>query len=223
MTATVIRSPPERVLPLNQEGLTLYSSPAYGRSNTLSVTRLTTDNDRDRLLIERIAGGDNAALAELYDQYSGLMYATGCRILSDRREAEDLLHDVFIELWRKAGTYEASRGTVRTWLLMRLRSRALDRCKSARVSRSVALEDTTVLQNRAAPTTAPEKVPDRAVIRAAVMGLPDRQRTVLELAYFKGFSSSEIARALDLPIGTVKSRVAAGMARLRLLLCGGQS
>lgn len=182
-----------------------------------------TDNDRDRALIERIAGGDNQALATLYDQYSTLMFATAVRILPDRREAEDLLHDVFLEVWRKAGDYDASRGTVRTWVMMRLRSRALDRCKSARISRSVALDDTTVLQNRAAATTAPEKVPDRTVIREAVMALPDPQRAVLELAYFKGFSSSEIATALDLPVGTVKSRVAAGMRKLRRLLCGGES
>lgn len=201
----------------------MYPGTEYVRSTTTSVIVLTTDNERDRLLMERIAGGDNKALATLYDEYASLMFATCCRILSDRREAEDLLHDVFIELWRKAGDYDPARGTVRTWILMRLRSRALDRCKSARISRSVAIDDTTVLQNRASPTTAPERVPDRAVIRDAVMALPDTQRAVLELAYFRGLSSSEIALELGVPIGTVKSRVAAGMSRLRRDLCGGES
>ena len=134
----------------------MYPGTEYVRSTTTSVIVLTTDNERDRLLMERIAGGDNKALATLYDEYASLMFATCCRILSDRREAEDLLHDVFIELWRKAGDYDPARGTVRTWILMRLRSRALDRCKSARISRSVAIDDTTVLQNRVADHRAGE-------------------------------------------------------------------
>jgi RNA polymerase sigma-70 factor (ECF subfamily) len=182
---------------------------------------LAQDNTGDRALIERLAGGDSSALSALYDEYGSMMLATAVRILSDRREAEDLLHDVFLEVWRKAGTYNPTRGTVRTWLFMRLRSRALDRVRSARISRAVAIDETTVLLNRAATTTTPDRVPDRSAMRRAVRELPDTQRSVLELAYFKGLSSSEIASALGIPLGTVKSRVAAAMRQLRGAMCGG--
>ena len=88
-------------------------------------------------LVRAIASGDRAALARLYDLYSSLLFALGIRILRDRREAEDLLHDVFLEIWRSAADYDPDRGKVRTWLLIRMRCRAQDRLRSARVSRRV--------------------------------------------------------------------------------------
>lgn len=168
-----------------------------------------------------IANGDRRALADLYDRYASTMLAVGIRILRDRREAEDVVHDVFLEAWRRAGDYEASRGTVRTWLLIRMRSRALDRRKSARVSRSAPLE-------AAAPRLShddPSLAADGARIRDALAALPPEQRAVIELGYFEGLSSSEIATRVDAPVGTVKSRVAAALVKLRAGLrpAGGRS
>lgn len=170
--------------------------------------------DRDVELVIASAGGDRNALSELYDRYAALLLGVAQRILGGPREAEDLVHDVFLEAWKQAGQYDSARGSVRTWLLMRLRSRALDRKKSAS-NRTVPLESRTEVAERAAPNEDPSLGPDRAAVRRTVAGLPREQRAVLELAYFEGLSSSEIAIRLDTPIGTVKSRVAAALAKLR--------
>ncbi len=168
----------------------------------------------DRALIAEAARGEVKAFAALYDRFAGLMIATAKRILGDRGGAEDLVHDVFMEVWRNCDNYEASRGSVRTWILVRLRSRALDRLRSASVRREVATED--VAPNEPAPESDdPSLAPDRAAVRAALAELPAEQRTVLELSYFHGLSSSEIAERMGSPLGTVKSRTAAGLAKIR--------
>jgi RNA polymerase sigma-70 factor (ECF subfamily) len=149
------------------------------------------------------------------------MFGAALRLLRERREAEDLLHDVFLEVWRKAGDYDPARGSVRTWLLVRLRSRALDRRKSVYHTRVVALEER-ALEREEAPLGDPSMDLEREAVRRALRQLPEAQQAVLELAYYQGFSSSEIAARLGIPLGTVKSRVAGGMARLREALSATQ-
>jgi RNA polymerase sigma-70 factor (ECF subfamily) len=141
--------------------------------------------------------------------------AVGQRILGDRREAEDVLHDVFLEVWRAAADYDEERGSVRAWLVMRMRSRALDRRKAAGFARVVPLEE------RSDSTRAgddPSVQPDRERVKRALAELPADQRQVLELGYFEGLSSTEIAARTDTPVGTVKSRVAAALGKLRAVL-----
>jgi RNA polymerase sigma-70 factor, ECF subfamily len=176
--------------------------------------------DRDAKLIRAATKGDQTALAELYDRYGALLSALGQRILGNRREVEDLLHDVFIEAWRHAKDYDPSRGTVRAWLVMRMRSRALDRVRAAGRAK-VLLQDEAKMPEREAPDD-PSVAPDQARVRAAVAELPEDQRVVLELGYFQGMTSSEIAKELSVPIGTVKSRVARGLASLRAALKEGE-
>jgi RNA polymerase sigma-70 factor (ECF subfamily) len=175
-------------------------------------------NEADALLVRGIAEGDRQALARLYDRYAGHMLALGQRILGERREAEDLLHDVFLEVWRQAGAYDAERGSVRAWLLMRMRSRALDRRKAAGFARVVSLEERRLPEPASPGGEDPLLAPDREAVRRALSALPTEQRQVLELGYFEGLSSSEIAERIGAPIGTVKSRVAAALARLRACL-----
>lgn len=171
--------------------------------------------DPDVELVRAVARGDRQALAALYDRYSGIMFALAVRIVRERREAEDLLHDVFLEVWRSAKDYDPDRGRVRTWLTIRMRSRALDLQKSARVSRNVG--DDSVLDRVVADNDIADS-PDRARVRKALSDLPSEQRQVLELGYFEGLSCSEIAERLGTPIGTVKSRVAAALGKLRQYL-----
>lgn len=173
-----------------------------------------SDED-DVELVRAIAAGDRNGLAALYDRYAPILLGLAMRIIRDRREAEDLLHDVFLEVWRSARDYDLGRGRVRTWLVVRMRSRALDVLKSARVSRRSG--DGEVLERMVA-TADPDASPDRQRVRAALAELTAEQRAVLELAYFDGQSCSEIATQLAIPIGTVKSRLAAGLGRLRQLL-----
>jgi RNA polymerase sigma-70 factor (ECF subfamily) len=206
--------------PFTRERLTLRRRPWYGRTVVEPRTRAdveereAAEERQDGALVVAIAGGDRKALARLYHRYAASLMAVAQRILGDRREAEDLLHDVFLEVWRHASHYDAARGTVRAWLLMRMRSRSLDRRKSAGFSRSVPLEERRT--EEPAPTRDdPALAPDRSRVRRALAELPDEHRVVLELGYFEGLSSSEIAARLELPVGTVKSRVAAALARLR--------
>jgi len=177
-----------------------------------------TDPDTD--LVVALARGDRSALAALYDKYAGFLLALALRIVRDRREAEDLLHDVFLEAWKTAVDYDPARGRVRTWLAIRMRSRALDRQKSARVSRHAAGPEGDAALAGQVTDSAPDGAPDRQRVRAALGALSADQRRVIELAYFDGLSCSEIAAAIDVPIGTVKSRMSAAMGRLRGALGG---
>lgn len=152
----------------------------------------------------------------LYDRHAPVMLALGQRILGSRREAEDLLHDVFIEAWRRSKDYDPGRGSVRAWLTMRMRSRALDRIRSAGRAK-VVLDDSGQTPDREAPDD-PSTAPDQARVREAVASLPEDERIVLELGYFGGLTSSEIAKEIDIPVGTVKSRVARALRSLRELL-----
>lgn len=175
---------------------------------------VATVEDNDELLMRRMAAGERPALAALYDRYAALLYAVGRRIVRDPGEAEDLVHDVFLEVWRCAADYDATRASVRAWLLLRMRSRAIDRRKTPRVTRAAALPDESLLEELAGAED-PQLSPDRARVRRALAELPAEQRIVLELGYYEGLSSSEIAARVEIPVGTVKSRVAAALAKLR--------
>lgn len=175
----------------------------------------------DLAVIREAARGEIKALAALYDRYAGLLLAMAHRMLGDKTVAEDLVQDVFMEVWRRAHAFDPSRGTVRTWLLVRLRSRALDRLRSATHRREVMVDD--VAPREAAPTAEdPELSPDRAMVRQVIQQLPEDQRLVIELSYFQGLSSSEIAEQMGSPIGTVKSRTAAALAKLRAAMSAAQ-
>jgi len=174
--------------------------------------------DGDEALVAAIAGGDQQALGRLYDRYAPALLGVAMRLLRERRECEDLVHDVFLEAWQKAREFDPARGSVRAWLFLRLRSRALDRLKAAGYARVDSLEHEEVrarVEIASLVDSDRGEAPDHATLRAMVEALPDEQRRVLELAYFEGLSSSEIAARLGVPMGTVKSRVAAAMARLR--------
>jgi len=168
-------------------------------------------DDPDASLVLAMAKGDQSALAELYDRYGFLLLGIAIRIVKDRREAEDLLHDVFLEVWRSAKDFDPKRGRVRTWLTIRMRSRALDLQKSARVSRNAGDDGLDAVADDVDASAAT----DHARVRAVLGEFPADQREVIELAYFHGLSCSEIATKVAIPIGTVKSRVAAALAKLR--------
>ena len=166
----------------------------------------------DAEIVAAVAVGDRSALAALYDRYVGLLMGLGVRILRNRRESEDLVHDVFLEVWRRAPTYDPARASVRAWLVLMMRCRALDRRKSHAFKLRASLDH----DPRVAPETeGPSEVLERNRLAEQVQALPENQREVLILGYFEGLSSTEIAERLDIPLGTVKSRVAAGIRALR--------
>ena len=166
-------------------------------------------------LIRRISNGDRAALAELYDIHAPGLLALAMRILGNRGAAEDLLHDLFLEVWNSASDYKSERGTVKTWLFVRLRSRAIDRLRSAKRQQPVS-ESWKECLEIASPN--PATLLDRLQVCQVLATLPKEQCVILELGYFKGLTCSEIAARLEIPVGTVKSRTAAAMEKLRAAL-----
>ncbi len=173
----------------------------------------------DAALVTAMAQGDRVALSELYDRYASLLMGVGVQRLGDRRDAEEVLHDVFLEAWRAASDYDEGRGSVRTWLVMRMHSRSLDRRRSPASRREVPLDE---LQVRRIAVDADAGVAvDRARVQAALANLPPEQRVVVELGFCSGLSSTEIAARESIPVGTVKSRTAAALGKLRVELLGG--
>ncbi len=178
-------------------------------------TSASLESADDGALLAAMARGNRRAFAILYDRYSPLFVGIARKLLDDSSAAEDLVQDVFVEVWRKAETYDPTRGSARTWLLVRLRSRAIDRCRS-RTRHAVEDESEQILQN--VPVQQHEDTTlqaDRTRARQAMNQIPVEQRQALELAYFAGMSSSEISAHLGVPLGTIKSRLAAGIQKLR--------
>jgi len=168
-------------------------------------------------LLGRVADGDEQALSAVYSAHAGAVMGLAMRMMGRRAEAEDLVHDVFVEAWRTAARFDATRGSVRTWLLVKCRARALDRLRSPRIKRRVA-EMPSGLENAVVASPSAARKSDSARAMGALDHLPPPQRAVLERAYFRGMSSREIAEDLGIPIGTVKSRAAAGLRGLRKAL-----
>jgi RNA polymerase sigma-70 factor (ECF subfamily) len=168
-----------------------------------------------------MARGDSTALAQLYDRYAPNMLALAQRIVGRGAEAEDVIHDVFLEAWRHSADYDPTRGSVKSWLLLRTRSRSLDVQKSARVSKQAGNLDERWLAELGDPSHDTAATADQARIRQVLVALPPEQREVLLLGYFEGLTSSEIAERVGVPLGTVKSRVAAALAALRGSLSDG--
>jgi RNA polymerase sigma-70 factor, ECF subfamily len=171
------------------------------------------DAAADAQVMAALAGGDRDALAVLYDRHAGVLLALATRLLSDRPQAEELLHDVFLEVWRQARDFDPARGSVRAWLVTRTRSRAFDRrtarSRHGRLAEAAAREQSALTENDAGLPL------DAARVREQVSRLPGELVAVLEMAYFEGLSFSEIGEALGIPLGTVKSRMARALSLLR--------
>jgi RNA polymerase sigma-70 factor (ECF subfamily) len=161
--------------------------------------------------IQRMALGDDSALAELYDRYAPLVTGLALRILHDPADAQDVLQAVFLQVWRQAGRYDVSRGAPEAWLCTITRTRALDQLR-----RRVALRESAGEAPR--PHTGTPPTVEKLAVHRALAGLSSTQRQVLELAYYEGLTQTEIATRLGEPLGTVKTRIRGGMARLRAAL-----
>lgn len=172
----------------------------------------------DRALIAAIAGRQQQALERLYDRYQTLVYHLALRILNSRESAEEVVYDVFWQVWREAARYDVQRGSVGAWLAILARSRAIDALR-ARQGRRTVEEDLSVQLAHTSPGDDPEEitsVEQRAVlVRRALDNLPTDQRVALELSFFAGLTHSEIAERLAEPLGTVKTRIRTAMLRLR--------
>lgn len=165
-------------------------------------------------LVARVAAGDVEALGEAYDLHGALVYSLALRMLGRPEEAEDLLQDVFLELWDRADRFDPARSTLAGFLVVMTRSRAIDRIRSRR-ARDAATARAESGAGPCGPLELASGAEARRQVTAALDGLPQDERRVLELAYFDGLSQSQIAETLHAPLGTVKGRARSGLRRLR--------
>lgn len=183
----------------------------------MSVARL--DEARDGDLVRRIGAGEEDAFRQLYRRYGAAAYGLALRIVKQEFLAEEIVQETFLALWRGAGAYDPSRGSVRTWLLSSVHHRSVDgvRREEAHLRRAERASRQTVPVADVAEEVAEDLdlAGERAEVRTALGSLPSEQREVVELMYYGAMTQSQIADRLGLPLGTVKSRCLLAMRRLR--------
>jgi RNA polymerase sigma-70 factor (ECF subfamily) len=185
---------------------------------TVAVTlERSTAVQADATILEAVGRGDPDALGVLYDRFGRLAYGLALRILRDEALAEDAVQEAFLDLWRSADGYRRERAKPATWILTLVHRRAVDLVRREDRRRAEPLDE--------APEASGASVPDevdlqerRSTVQAALAQLPADQREALELAYYCGYTQSELAERLGVPLGTIKSRMFAGLARLRELV-----
>lgn len=168
-------------------------------------------------LIQKIVAKDRGAFGRFYDRFAPLLFGLALRILRSQPDAEEVVQDVFHAVWQKAGDYDRGRGAPEAWLITMTRSRAIDRLRALRRrdQKTSPIEEPFEIRDNT-PTEA--RTDARLSIEGILDKLPETQREALELAYYEGFTQSEIAVRLDVPLGTVKTRIRDGLKRLRELL-----
>src|ERR1700753_131670 len=183
------------------------------------VRREKAERLADEDLMPWIARKDAEAFEVFYDRHGGPAYSLAYRILGDRTAAEDCIQEAFISIWKSGARFDRTRGSVRSWTLSIVRNRAIDALRSkAGKAPKLTFDDDAILESRESG----ERTEDEAMrhetadeVRGALSNLPDDQSKVIQLAYFGGFSQSEIANMLNLPLGTVKGRMRLGLEKIR--------
>jgi len=181
------------------------------------------DADADRQILTAVAGGSADALERLYDRYASTAYGLARRILAQPDLAEEVVQDVFAQVWRDANRYDATRASVAGWIVLLTRTRAIDRLRARRARPD---QDRAVEPTATAPLVTGDRSPEQVAIssedaravRAALDGLPEEQRSLVNLAYYEGLTHSEIAARTGVPLGTVKTRLRTAMMTLKGVL-----
>jgi RNA polymerase sigma-70 factor (ECF subfamily) len=169
----------------------------------------------DLALVTAIRSGDQGAMAALYDRYSSIVYSVALRVLQETAAAEDVLQDIFMQLWRKPGAFDASRGNMAAWLAVITRHRAIDLLRRRRPENDI--EDVTVsVEPDFASNADLSRTMDK--VRGALETMAPPQRSALEMAYFEGLTHSEIAQKTGEPLGTIKTRIRTGLLSLRKVM-----
>ena len=187
------------------------------------AVRLESSGSPDARLLQRIVARDGTAIRDLYDRYSHLLFSVIMRILRNRADAEDVLQEVFVRVWTRAERYDEGLGAPAPWLVRLARNRAIDRLRALRVRGVVDVQPAAAAAEWRPPQAADPDTPElialdtekRETVRHALAVLPAEQRTLIEAAFFEGYTHSELAQRLGLPLGTVKARIRAGMMAMR--------
>ncbi len=175
------------------------------------------DAQDDNALVQLVANGESAALAELYDRYGRFAYGLAYRVLGDGSAAEEVVQDAFMQVWRKASTFDPAKGAgLRAWLLTIVHNRAIDvvRKRKNQAGREVELDPNAPFIGASDPAVEVLAQLDQREIRSAMETLPNEQRQAIEMAFFEGLTHREIAERHDLPLGTVKGRLRLGLHKM---------
>ena len=177
-------------------------------------------SSQDRELVRRLAAGEESALAELYDRFAATLLALARRVLGDGGDAEEVVQEVFLHAWSRALSYDPARSSVSTWLVLLVRSRAIDRLRTRNVGDRAyeRVRHQWPTQENPSGVKSVQDGERRQRVRAELASLPAPQRRVLELAYYGGLTQREIAAATGIPLGTVKTRTLLAMQKLRAAL-----
>jgi RNA polymerase sigma-70 factor, ECF subfamily len=185
----------------------------------MALRREKAERLADEELMPLVGGKDPEAFEVLFDRHGGAAFSLAYRIVGNRGAAEEVVQEAFISVWRSGARFDAARGSVRSWLLSVVRNRAIDFLRSrAGKAPKLTFDDDSALEQRPAAERTEEEALRRETageLRGAIGKLPGEQSKVIELAYFGGFSHSEIAQILNLPMGTVKGRMRLGLEKIR--------
>jgi RNA polymerase sigma-70 factor, ECF subfamily len=186
----------------------------YVEGRGLASTRIQPA-EAERSIVSDIRSGGEDAMALLYDRYSSIVYSVALRVLGDTAAAEDVLQEVFLQLWRNPGAFDANRGSLAAWLAVIARNRAIDALRKRRPTSD--LDDVVVAADLDLASEAARKIAIEK-IRAVLAGMPAAQRRAIELAFFEGLTHTEVAAKLGEPLGTVKTRIRSALQALRKVM-----
>lgn len=166
--------------------------------------------------MQRVAAGEQSAMADLYDRFSALVFKASRQVLSSRADAEDAVQEVFVRLWKTADRFDPARAKLVTWVMLICRRHLIDRLRRKGARPDLGAGEGPALDQEPASAAPPSpEIEQKQKIHARIAELPSLQRTVIERAYLQGFTLREIAEQLEIPLGTVKSALSRGLGRLR--------
>ena len=186
-----------------------------GLGGTL-VMQQKSNRELDQQLIDQVKKGDKSAFKEIYSRFSQVTYNLALRILRDKEDAEEVVQEIFLQVWNKAYSYDPERGAVSTWVMNIARSRAIDKLRTLGYrDKNIEIDEEKVNSNEDLSRTIEQRDESKNVIRQALDSLPDNQRIAIELVYFEGLTHMETAERLDEPVGTIKTRIRLGVMKLK--------
>jgi RNA polymerase sigma-70 factor, ECF subfamily len=192
--------------------------------NILLADLKNADSNHEKFLIERIVLRNEKSLEELYDRYSRIIFSLALRIVKKKEDAEEILQNVFLQIWDKAHTFDYQKGNVYSWIITLTRNKAIDKLRSKSYkteSQNVTIkEDLLTFTNASYNSTIDAVTMNEriSIVKNAISQIPEEQKSIIELAYFEGYTQAEISETLNIPLGTVKTRMRQAMIKLRTIL-----
>ena len=187
----------------------------HGSAGTLNMHQ-KSNREFDKALLEQVKKGDKSAFKEIYSRFSQVAYNLALRMLRDKDDAEEVVQEIFLQVWNNAQSYDPERGALSTWILNIARSRSIDKLRKVGYrSRNVEIDEEKVNSNVDFSSTIENREENKNVIRQALESLPENQRIAIELVYFDGLTHVEAAEKLHEPVGTIKTRIRLGVMKLK--------